>query len=152
MADTGSNGTGVLPEWPSGTRYLTQITESDHAGWLWIITLMSFVYVMSAFIIRFVVKYGRVAGLPGRKTDSANARPGMYGHDDWALLASTVAAVGQYIAVLGALSRGLGKSFILLSADQISSIEKVRRQNLCTKVESAADQNSIPQRIPLCTF
>lgn len=52
----------------------------------------------------------------------------MYGQDDWALLASTVAAVGQYTALLAALSNGLGKSFILLSTDQISIIEKVPMQ------------------------
>ncbi|KAI5362441.1 hypothetical protein Slin15195_G060970 [Septoria linicola] len=47
-----------------------------------------------------------------------------YGNDDWALLASTMLAVGQYIAVLVGLSEGLGKSQTLLSVEQISSIEK----------------------------
>lgn len=132
MADLVSNGSSILPEWPSGTRYLTQITESNHAGWLWIITLMSFVYVISAFVIRAFVKYGMAARVHGIHQDSANTTLGMYGHDDWALLASTLAAIGQYIAVLGALSKGLGKSFTLLSAEQIAIIEKVRRLRICS--------------------
>lgn len=49
----------------------------------------------------------------------------MYGLDDWALLASTVLAVGQYIAVLAGLSEGLGKSTSLLDSAQISKIEQV---------------------------
>lgn len=61
MADSVSHGSDVLPQWPDGTRYLTQITKTDHAGWLWIITLLSFVYVVSTFVIRFVVKYGMLA-------------------------------------------------------------------------------------------
>ncbi|KXT16168.1 hypothetical protein AC579_890, partial [Pseudocercospora musae] len=92
--------------WPAGTRYFTQITEYDHSGWLYIITLLSFIYVVITFIIRFVVKYG------------------MYGLEDWALLAATVLAVGQYIAVLAGLSEGLGKSTSLLDSAQISKIEQ----------------------------
>lgn len=61
MADSVSHGSDVLPQWPDGTRYLTQITKTDHAGWLWIITLLSFVYVVSTFVIRFVVKYGMLS-------------------------------------------------------------------------------------------
>ncbi|KAK4503152.1 hypothetical protein PRZ48_006580 [Zasmidium cellare] len=92
--------------WTPGTRYFTQITDDNHSGWLYIITLLSFVYVIIAFVIRFIVKYG------------------MYGHDDWALLVSTVLAVGQYIAVLAGLSKGLGKSSTLLSNSQIDEIQR----------------------------
>lgn len=46
--------------WPAGTRYFTQITDHNHSGWLYIITLLSFIYVIITFIIRFVVKYGKL--------------------------------------------------------------------------------------------
>lgn len=59
-----------------------------------------------------------------------------YGYDDWALLASTVLAVGQYIAVLFGLSHGLGKSTRLLSATQIDKIETVCYSSLRFKCES----------------
>lgn len=44
--------------WTPGTVYWTKITDQNHAGWLYIITLLSFVYVIIAFAIRFVVKWG----------------------------------------------------------------------------------------------
>lgn len=48
--------------WTTGTRYFTQITDDNHAGWLYIITILSFIYVIMAFVIRFVVKYGAFEG------------------------------------------------------------------------------------------
>ncbi|KAI5362442.1 hypothetical protein Slin15195_G060980 [Septoria linicola] len=56
----GYEGTAEIghAEWSSGTHYFTQVTADNHAGWLWIITLLSFIYVLVAFVIRFVVKYG----------------------------------------------------------------------------------------------
>lgn len=44
--------------WTPGTRYFTQITGDNHSGWMYIITVLSLVYVLIAFVIRFVVKYG----------------------------------------------------------------------------------------------
>lgn len=118
--------------WTPGTRYFTQIATDNHAGWLYIITILSFVYVIMAFVIRFVVKYG-VFKSP--RTDIhvlllANRSKGMYGHDDWALLASSILAVGQYIAVLAGLSKGLGKSSSLLSQSQIEDIQRVSELTL----------------------
>lgn len=49
----------------------------------------------------------------------------MYGNDDWALLVSTIIAVGQYIAELIGLSQGLGKSSTLLDQGQVESIQRV---------------------------
>ena len=99
--------------WIPGTRYFTQITEENHAAWLYIITLLSFIYVIIAFIIRFIVKYG------------------MYGHDDWTLLASTVLAIGQYISVLLAVSKGLGKATHLLEYDLVQDIQRVSALSSC---------------------
>ncbi|KAK4623688.1 hypothetical protein CLAFUW4_05711 [Fulvia fulva] len=113
--------------WIPGTRYFTQITEEDHSAWLYIITLLSFVYVIIAFIIRFIVKYG------------------MYGHDDWALLASTVLAIGQYISVLVAVAKGLGKASGLLEYAVVQEIQRYAAAHAyffvlahcCSKVSTA---------------
>lgn len=80
------------------------------------------------YTLRGEIWYASAQGFWVYDEHEANISLGMYGQDDWALLASTVAAVGQYTALLAALSNGLGKSFILLSTDQISTIEKVPMQ------------------------
>lgn len=49
----------------------------------------------------------------------------MYGHDDWALLAATILAIGQYISVLAGLSKGLGKSQKLLSISNLLELKRV---------------------------
>lgn len=51
--------------WTPGTRYFTQITDLDHQGWLYIITLLSFVYALLALAVRFVAKYGKTAAPHG---------------------------------------------------------------------------------------
>ena len=93
--------------WIPGTQYYTKITDDNHAGWLYIITLMSLVYMTTVFVVRFIVKYG------------------LYGIDDWALLGATVLAAGQHIAVLAGLAFGLGKSVSLLHGSQPGNIQKV---------------------------
>ena len=93
--------------WISGTKYYTKITDDNHAGWLYIITLMSLVYMTTVFVVRFIVKYG------------------LYGIDDWALLGATVLAAGQHVAVLAGLAFGLGKSVSLLHGSQLGNIQKV---------------------------
>jgi len=95
-------------DWIPGTRFFTQISDTNHAGWLYIITLLSLCYIMIVFAVRFVVKYG------------------MYGRDDWALLVATVIATGQHIAILAGLGVGMGRSSTLLSHEQLAEIEKVR--------------------------
>ena len=98
--------------WIPGTKFYTQISDTNHAGWLYIITLLSLCYIVIVFAVRFVVKYG------------------MYGQDDWTLLASTILAAGQHIALLAGLGEGLGKSATLLSSAQLSDIEKVSLREL----------------------
>lgn len=95
-------------DWIPGTRFFTQIDNTNHSGWLYIITLLSLCYIVIVFGIRFVVKYG------------------MYGQDDWALLLSTLLAAGQHIALLAGLGEGMGKSTTLLSNAQLVDIERVR--------------------------
>lgn len=49
----------------------------------------------------------------------------MYGADDWALLGSTVLAIGQYVSVLIALSKGLGESSLALGAARVNELAMV---------------------------
>lgn len=95
-------------DWTPGTYFFTRITSHNHAGWLYIITLLSLCYIILVFAVRFIVKYD------------------MYGRDDWTLLVSTVVAIGQHIAVLTGLDEGMGKSVTLLSNAQIGEVQKVR--------------------------
>lgn len=94
--------------WSPGTHFYTRITEHNHSGWVYIVTIMSLCYILAVTAVRFVVKYG------------------MYGRDDWALLVSTVLAIGQHIAIMVGLSNGMGRSSTLLSGSAIQGIEQVR--------------------------
>lgn len=58
----------------------------------------------------------------------------MYGYDDWALLASFILAIGQYVSVLAGLSKGLGKSSSLLNHSQIEDIQRVSTAAVSTSV------------------
>jgi len=95
--------------WIPGTRYFTQVTSDDHTAWLYIITLLSLCYMAIVFVIRFVVKFG------------------MYGHDDWALLVSTILASAQHLALFAGIAKGMGRSTALLSQAAIDTIESVSR-------------------------
>ncbi|CAK1364906.1 unnamed protein product [Cercospora beticola] len=53
-----SSGDSGHSQWSPGTRYFVRISDDDHSGWLWIITVMSLIYVLVAFFVRFIVKYG----------------------------------------------------------------------------------------------
>lgn len=54
-----SSDDSLPSQWSAGTRYFVRITDDDHSGWLWIITVMSLIYVLVAFVVRFIVKYGK---------------------------------------------------------------------------------------------
>ena len=70
----------------------------------------------------------------------------MYGHDDWALLAATILAIGQYISVLAALSKGLGKSQKLLSIPNLLELKRVSiHVILLIKNEKLTVPTSMPQ-------
>jgi len=93
-------------DWPPGTHFYTRISEHDHAGWIYIITLISLCYMVIVFAVRFVVKYGK------------------YGNDDWTLLAATVVAIAQHMTVLAGLTAGMGKSSSLMSFEQLQIVER----------------------------
>ncbi|KAK4997693.1 hypothetical protein LTR66_002923 [Elasticomyces elasticus] len=94
-----------LPLLPKGTYYLTRITADDHAGWLWIVSLLTLVYPLFTCFVRLYVKRG------------------IYSSDDWTLFASTVLSICQHTCLFVGLSYGLGKSTALLEKQNIASID-----------------------------
>ncbi|KAK4990804.1 hypothetical protein LTR66_006706 [Elasticomyces elasticus] len=94
-----------LPLLPKGTYYLTRITADDHAGWLWIVSLLTLVYPLITCFVRLYVKRG------------------IYSSDDWSLFASTVLSTCQHTCLFVGLSYGLGKSTALLENQNIASID-----------------------------
>jgi len=72
-----------------------EITSTDRAGVVWVAAILSLLYSLSTLIVRFFVKQHTL------------------GYDDWLILAATVVAVAQYIAVFVSLSQGLGASTLL---------------------------------------
>lgn len=70
----------------------SEITTQDRAGVVWVASILSLLYSVSTLIARFFIKYHTL------------------GFDDWSILAATVVALGQYIAVFVSLNDGLGVS------------------------------------------
>ncbi|THW70162.1 hypothetical protein D6D19_07993 [Aureobasidium pullulans] len=90
---------------PPGTYYFSRITDTDHAGYVWIVALLSLIYPFGTLLVRL------------------NVRWGLYGADDWALVAATLAAVCQHIPIFVGLKAGFGKSSKVLEQGQIASID-----------------------------
>jgi hypothetical protein len=76
-----------------------EITSTDRAGVVWVASILSLLYSLSTLVARFFVKYHTL------------------GHDDWLILAATVVALAQYIAVFVSLSQGLGVSSLIQAKD-----------------------------------
>lgn len=76
-----------------------QITSTDRAGVVWVASILSLLYSLSTLVARFFVKYHTL------------------GYDDWLILAATVVAFGQYIAVFVSLTQGLGISSLIQAKD-----------------------------------
>ncbi|THZ76048.1 hypothetical protein D6C85_02512 [Aureobasidium pullulans] len=90
---------------PPGTYYFSRITDTDHAGYVWIVALLSLIYPFGTLLVRL------------------NVRWGLYGADDWALVAATLAAVCQHIPIFVGLKAGFGKSSKVLEQGQTASID-----------------------------
>ncbi|CAD0082702.1 unnamed protein product [Aureobasidium vineae] len=60
---------------PPGIYYFSRITDTDHAGYVWIVALLSLIYPFGTLVVRF------------------NVRWGLYGSDDWVLLVATIQAI-----------------------------------------------------------
>ena len=108
---------------PSSSDRFSPITQDDHAGYLWITTLLTTIYAILSILVRWYIK---------RRC---------FGIDDWACVAATVSAyttppssflsdyqllgTGAFIAIFVALNQGLGKAVPALDATQLQDIGKV---------------------------
>ncbi|OCK81367.1 hypothetical protein K432DRAFT_450183 [Lepidopterella palustris CBS 459.81] len=93
-----------------GDRFST-ITPDDHGGLIYIATLMSLTYSLITFVARCFIKWK------------------LFGVDDWAMAAAQVLTVAQFIAIVVALSSGLGKTYNLLTDGQYYSMVKAQYAN-----------------------
>ncbi|GAB7356354.1 hypothetical protein MBLNU459_g7143t1 [Dothideomycetes sp. NU459] len=93
-------------DFPPGIWYLSKITETNHAGYVWIVALLTLLYPLGACFVRFNVRYGA------------------YRSDDWGLAAATVFSVLEHIPLFIALRKGLGKLDTVLSDPQRYSVDK----------------------------
>lgn len=76
----------------TGSSRFSPITETDHAGFIWVVTIIGTSYTALSLLLRVWIKYR------------------VYGWDDALIAAGTVLHLGQSIAVWLALSYGLAKS------------------------------------------
>lgn len=81
-----------------------EITSTDRAGVVWVAAILSLLYSTSTLVARFLIKFHSL------------------GFDDWAILAATIVALGQYIAVFVPLHGGLGISSSVLAQDAGESL------------------------------
>jgi hypothetical protein len=81
-----------------------EITSTDRAGVVWVAAILSLLYSLSTLIARFFVKQHTL------------------GYDDWLILAATVAAVAQYVAVFVSLSQGLAVSTLIQAEETARSL------------------------------
>lgn len=72
-----------------------EITGTDRAGVVWVAAILSFLYSLSTLVVRFFVKFHTL------------------GPDDWLVLAATIVAFAQYVAVWVSLHQGLGVSALI---------------------------------------
>ncbi|KAI4734649.1 hypothetical protein E4T50_14837 [Aureobasidium sp. EXF-12298] len=91
---------------PPGTYYFARISDTDHAGYVWIVALLSLIYPFGTLLVRL------------------NVRWGLYGSDDWALLIATIVAACQHIPVFIGLNAGFGQSSRVLEQGKIPSIDE----------------------------
>ncbi|KAF2473847.1 uncharacterized protein BDR25DRAFT_256791 [Lindgomyces ingoldianus] len=75
----------------------SEITENNHAGVIWVISLLCMIYSVLTLFARGVIKWH------------------MVGPDDVALVAAQVLAFGQYGALFGSLHYGLGRTSEMLN-------------------------------------
>ncbi|KAK8127244.1 hypothetical protein PG984_008352 [Apiospora sp. TS-2023a] len=76
----------------TGSSRFSPITETDHAGYIWVVTIIGTAYTALSLLLRAWIKYR------------------VYGWDDLLIAIGTVLHLGQSVAVYLALSYGLAKS------------------------------------------
>ncbi|KAJ1332068.1 cadherin EGF LAG seven-pass G-type receptor 1 [Microdochium nivale] len=97
----------------NGDRF-SPVSSDDHAGYIWIVSIVALVYSLTATIVRVFIK----------------AR--LFGTDDYLLVASTVLHVAQSIAIFAGLHDGLGKFNSITTPEQWASSGKAYyAANIC---------------------
>ncbi|KIW87391.1 uncharacterized protein Z519_12027 [Cladophialophora bantiana CBS 173.52] len=89
-----------------GSNRFSPITPDDHAGSVWIATLLCLVYSVITLVLR------------------GHLRWNMYGLDDYLALAATATQVGEVVAVIIGLDHGLGKTQDLLRQSELSKASR----------------------------
>ncbi|KAF2656677.1 hypothetical protein K491DRAFT_627820 [Lophiostoma macrostomum CBS 122681] len=82
------------------------VTQNEHAGYLWITSILSLIYTSLTLIVRLHIKWN------------------LYGADDVLASAATVLQLGSVIPLFLAMKQGLGKSDQLLNDYSIAAIGK----------------------------
>ncbi|KAJ9611637.1 hypothetical protein H2200_004821 [Cladophialophora chaetospira] len=90
----------------SGGNRFAEITPDDHAGTIWIASILCLIYSVLTLALR------------------THIRLRTYGLDDYIALAATVLQVGEVIAVLLALHHGLGKTQLLLRESELTKASR----------------------------
>ncbi|KIY02762.1 uncharacterized protein Z520_01227 [Fonsecaea multimorphosa CBS 102226] len=89
-----------------GSHRFSPITPDDHAGSVWIATLLCLIYSVVTLALR------------------GHLRWKMYGLDDYLALTATAIQVGQVVAVIVGLHHGLGKTQELLRQDELAKASR----------------------------
>ncbi|KAF2188207.1 hypothetical protein K469DRAFT_703678 [Zopfia rhizophila CBS 207.26] len=86
--------------------HFSEVTENNHAGVIWVITLLGLVYTLLTLITRAFIKWH------------------MLGPDDFALVAAQVFALAQYGAIFSSMHHGLGRTSEMLTFESRSMTSK----------------------------
>ncbi|EXJ59876.1 hypothetical protein A1O7_04023 [Cladophialophora yegresii CBS 114405] len=87
-------------------RRFSQITPDDHAGSVWIASILCLIYSVLTLALR------------------GHLRLRIYGMDDYIALAATLIQVGEVIAVMIGLNHGLGKTQLLLRPSEVTKASR----------------------------
>ncbi|KAG7411029.1 hypothetical protein Forpe1208_v009703 [Fusarium oxysporum f. sp. rapae] len=90
-----------------GSYRFSPVTFNDHAGQLWIVTILSLIYSTLAALARLYIKYHK------------------FGFDDFFFALAMIFHLAQSIAVFIGLSKGLGKFNSITAPEQWATSSKV---------------------------
>ncbi|KAJ3498432.1 hypothetical protein NLG97_g1134 [Lecanicillium saksenae] len=99
-----------------GPRF-SPVTSSDHAGQLWIVTILALIYSSLVSTARAYVKYK------------------MFGIDDILIASATILQLAQSIAIFVGLGNGLGKFNSITTSDQWATSSKGARWAVITAID-----------------
>ena len=119
-----SASSGSPSAFPSSSDRFSPITQYDHAGYLWITTLLTTTYAILSILVRWYIKrrcFGIDDSTCVAATVSTHTTPKSAFLSDYQLL-----GIGAFIATFVALNQGLGKAVPALDDIQLQDIGEVR--------------------------